>query len=133
MSQENIQTIQALYGGMQTGDIGAVLGLMDPAIEWMEAENFIYADRNPYKGPDYILNNLFMRIVTEWEGFKVIPDEFCDSGDKVIVFGRYQGTYRATDKPINAQMVHVFTLANGKVTKFQQYVDTLQVRNAATA
>jgi ketosteroid isomerase-like protein len=133
MSQENIQTVKAMYEGFGRGDIGAVLGAMDPAIEWNEAENFIYADRNPYKGPDYILNNLFMRIATEWEGFKVIPQEFCDSGNKVIVFGRYDGTYRATGKPIHAQMVHVFTLAGGKVTKFQQYVDTAQVRDAVTA
>jgi ketosteroid isomerase-like protein len=122
-----------MYDGFARGDIGAVLGAMDPAIEWNEAENFVYADRNPYIGPDYILNNLFMRLATEWEGFKVVPEEFADSGDKVIVFGRYHGTYRATGKSIKAQMVHVFTIVNGKVTKFQQYADTAQVRDAVTA
>jgi hypothetical protein len=35
---------------------------MDPSIEWNEAENFIYADRNPYVGPQAVLEGVFTRL-----------------------------------------------------------------------
>jgi hypothetical protein len=46
MSQENVGLIKALYEVFGRGDVPAVLGAMDPAIVWNEAENFPYADKN---------------------------------------------------------------------------------------
>src|ERR1017187_8878036 len=50
MSQANVDLIQSLYAAFARGDGPAVLAGMDPAIVWNEAENFLYADRNPYVG-----------------------------------------------------------------------------------
>src|ERR1017187_9682181 len=50
MSQANVDLIQSLYAAFARGDGPAVLASMDPAIVWNEAENFLYADRNPYVG-----------------------------------------------------------------------------------
>jgi ketosteroid isomerase-like protein len=130
MSQENIGVVRSFYEALGRGDVGTVLGMMDPQVEWNEAEHFIYADHSPYIGPDKILNGLFMRLVTEWEGFKAVPEQFIGMGDTVAVMGRYHGTYRETGKSINAQVVHVFTVAGGKLTRFQQYTDTAQFRDA---
>ena len=44
------------------GDVAAVFGLLDENIEWNEAENFIYADKSPYVGPNALLNGLFSRF-----------------------------------------------------------------------
>ncbi|MEO8097044.1 MAG: nuclear transport factor 2 family protein [Acidobacteriota bacterium] len=132
MSQENVQIVEGFYQAMSRGDIGGVLGALDPKIEWNEAENFVYADHSPYLGTDDLLNGLFMRLMTEWEGFKALPEKFIGSGDTVAVTGRYQGTFRATGKPMNAQMVHVFTLAEGKIVRFQQYTDTAQFRDVVS-
>ena len=67
MSQENIQLIRGLYESFGKGDVPTVLGQMDQNIEWREAENFIYADRNPYVGPQAVLEGVFMRLAAEWE------------------------------------------------------------------
>ena len=55
MSHENVQVIQGLYEAFGRGDVSTVLGRMDPSVEWNEAENFIYAGRNPYVGPQAVL------------------------------------------------------------------------------
>jgi uncharacterized protein len=94
---------------------------------WNEAENFPYADKNPYVGPDAIVQGIFMRLATEWDGFTVAPEEILDAGDTVVVLGRYRGSYKTTGKPQNTQMVHVWRVQDGKVAQFQQYADTLQV------
>jgi ketosteroid isomerase-like protein len=106
------------------------LSHLDPAVEWNEAENFVYADQSPYKGTDDLINGLFLRFAMNWEGYKAIPERFISDGDTVVVLGRYTGTYRETGKSVNAQMVHVHKVANGKIVHFQQYTDTAQFRDA---
>jgi ketosteroid isomerase-like protein len=126
MSQENVALIQAIYGAFGTGDVPGVVSRMSPDIVWNEAENFIYADRNPYLGPEAILTGVFARLGTDWEGFAAVPDEFLDAGDTVVVLGRYQGSYKATGRALDAQLVHVWRVEDGKAVAFQQYTDTLQ-------
>lgn len=131
---ENVQVVRDLYDAFGEGDVAAILGAMDPEIEWREAEG------NPYQppgtawvGPDAIMQNLFIRLGTEWDGFLASPKEIHDAGDTVVVEGRYTGTYKATSKPIDAQFCHVLKIRNGKVTSFQQFVDTAQMQGAMEA
>jgi hypothetical protein len=41
--------VKGLYDALGKGDVPAVLGAFDPQIQWREAENFLYADGNPYR------------------------------------------------------------------------------------
>ncbi len=130
MSEENKRTIEGMYDAFGRGDIGTVLGALDPKVEWWEAENFIYADNNPYVGPDAVLQGVFTRIGGEWEGFSVSPMEVLDAGDTVVGHGYYAGKFRNTGRDVRAQFAHVFTLRDGKIVKFQQYTDTAQFKAA---
>jgi uncharacterized protein len=118
--------MRGLYEAFAKGDVPTVLGAMAPDIEWWEAEGFIYADTNPYQGPQGVLNGVFLRLATEWDGFAVHPEAFHDAGGTVIVTGRYSGTYKGTGNKLDAQFAHVWTIRDGKVASFQQYTDTLQ-------
>ena len=130
MSQENVALVRGIYDSFAAGDVPAVLGAMSPDIVWNEAENFPLADRNPYVGPDAIVQGVFARLAEQWIGFGVEVDELLDAGDAVIALGHYRGSYRATGKPIRAQLAHVWRIADGKAASFQQYTDTLQVARA---
>ncbi len=126
MSQENVALIRDLYEAFGRGDVPSVLGQMDQGIEWREAENFIYADRNPYVGPQAILEGVFMRLGTEWEGFTVTPEEWLDAGNHIVVLGIYSGTHKETGREVRAQFAHVWGVHGGRVVRFQQYTDTKQ-------
>lgn len=130
MSLDNVNIVRGVYDAFGTGDVPSVIAALDPQIEWLEAENFIYADHNPYIGPAAVLEGVFMRLATEWEGFGVSPKEILDAGETVIGRGYYSGTYKKTGKQVRAQFAHVFTIRNGKVTKFEQYTDTAQFLQA---
>lgn len=132
MSAENVALIRGIYDAFAKGDVGGVLGAMTPGIVWNEAENFPYADGNPYVGPEAIANGVFMRCATEWDGFAVAIDEILDAGDTVVALGHYLGAYKATGKSMRAQLVHVWRIENGKAARFQQYADTLQVAQVIT-
>lgn len=128
-----METVQNFYNAMKSGDLGSALALIDENVVWTEAEHFVYADLSPYKGRDNLVNGLFLRFATDWEGFAAVPERFLSSGDTVAVLGRYHGTYRPTGKSVDAQFVHVYTVADGKIVQFQQYTDTAQFRDVFSA
>jgi uncharacterized protein len=110
-----------------------VLGGFDPQIEWNEGEGFLYADWNPYVGPQAVAEGVFQRIVGDIEGLAVVPESFIDGGDAIVVEGRYKGTWRASGTPIDSQVGHVWRLRDGKVIRIQQYTDTAHFKAAAGA
>ena len=127
MSQ--LPLLEDLYAKFAAGDVPAVLAAFDADIAWCEAEGSPYQPSGePWHGPQAVLENLFVRLGGEWDGFTVTPLRFHDAGDCVAVEARYTGTFRATGKPLDAQVCHVWTVRNGKITRFQQYVDTAQLR-----
>ncbi len=122
----NAQIVQNVYDAIARGDGPAVLGAFDSQIVWMEAENIPYADRNPYRGPGEVAEGILGRLGTEWDGSTIHVDRLVTEGDTVVMLGRYTGRYRATGRQLNAQVVHVWTVRDGRIIGFQQYSDTAQ-------
>jgi ketosteroid isomerase-like protein len=130
----SVELARGIYRAFGKGDIAAVVGGMDANIQWREAEG------NPYQpsgaawvGPDAVVENLFMKLGSEWDGFAVHPEQYHDAGDTVVVEGRYSGKYLATGAEIDSQFCHVFKFEDGKVTSFQQFTDTAQFQTTMGA
>lgn len=128
MTSPNVQTIERLYDDFGRGDIPAVLGRLDPRVEWIVMDGSPYP--GTYTGPDAVLNGIFMRLGTEWEGFGVEPHEYLDAGEHVVALGRYNGSYRTTGRSMSAAFAHVWTLRDGRVVRFRQYFDTRKMVEA---
>jgi ketosteroid isomerase-like protein len=127
---DNVSLLKGLYDAFGRGDIPAVLGAMSPDIKWFEAEGNPYTPSGEaFVGPDAVLNGLFMKLATDWNGFAVHPKSFYGAGDSVIVEARYSGRYNATGKSIDAQVCHIWDVKDGRVTRFQQYTDTAQMQD----
>jgi ketosteroid isomerase-like protein len=125
----NVQFAKDMYSAFARGDIPAVLAGLDPEVHWRQAEGHPYQpDGAAWIGPQAVLEKLFMRIGAEWEGFTVTVRTLHDAGDHVVMEGRYTGTYKPSNKHLDAQMCHVLRFRDGKLSSFQQYVDTGQVR-----
>jgi uncharacterized protein len=127
VSQENISVINRIYEAFGQRDFAAVLDLFGPTIEWVAAVNSPLADRSPYRGLDEVREGTLMRIAANFESLMVRVDEIFSAGDKVVALGFYDGVYKANGKRFQAQVAHIWTLADGKAVKFQQYVDTYQL------
>ncbi len=127
---EALNVVKGFYDAMERGDAATGIALLAPDIIWREAESHPYADRNPYEGLEALMSGVFGRLGAEWTGFASHAEEFLDAGDKVVVLGRYTGVCNATGKALDAQMVHVWSVAGGKLKTFQQYADTLKFAQA---
>lgn len=128
----NADPVRALYAAFAKGDMPAALATMADDIVWNEADNYPYADRNPYIGPQAVLMGVFARIGADWDGFSAVSNEIIEGGDRIVSLGHYSGVNKATGKSMRAQFAHVFSVKNGKIVSFQQYADTLGTAKAMT-
>lgn len=100
---------------------------MDDNIEWYEAEGNPWFLGQPFKGPQQVVAGVFQRIGAEFDGFAIVPTRFVGAGDTVMTEGRYRAqSHQATGKPLDAEVVHVWDLRDGKIVRLHQYVDTRQ-------
>ena len=130
-SPDNVAIIDNLYKNFAKGDIPAVLAAMDADVVWNEAEGNTYADGNPYKGPDAVLQGVFARIGADHEYFHLVDIQLHEmSNNQVLATLRYQGKNKESGTLIDAQAAHLWTLKDGKIIAFQQYVDTKQLAEA---
>jgi ketosteroid isomerase-like protein len=124
----NRDKIDGIYEAFAKGDVPGVLGALDPNIEWTEAAGFPYG--GTYVGPNAVLENVFMKIGTEWEGFSAVPFQLVDGGDTIVALGNYSGKYIKTGRSMSVPFVHVWDFEDGRITKFAQHTDTLKVAEA---
>lgn len=122
------ETVENLYSSFAAGDVPAVVGLLDDDIEWTEAAGYIYA--GTYNGPDAVLDGVFARLGGEWDGYQAVPSYLVVEDDKAVAIGTYSGRYKATGKDFSARFAHSVTVRDGKITHFEQVVDSAQVNLA---
>lgn len=126
----NRDIIMALYAAFDCGDMDAVLALMADDIVWNEAENNKWADGNPYIGPQAVAAGVFGRVPEEYDSFVVEVGQVVAEGDTVVMQGRYRAKVKGSSAEIAPQIVHWWTVRDGKIATFQQHVDTLILAKA---
>jgi ketosteroid isomerase-like protein len=130
----SVELVRHVYERFGQGDVAAVLAAFDPGVEWRLAEGHPYSpDGAAWSGPAAVARNFFARAGGEWEGFAIAPAALHDAGDAVVVECRYRGVYRATGRRLDAQACHVWGVRAGKITRFQQYIDTAQLQRVMGA
>lgn len=121
----NVDIIRGTYDALAAGDVPAMLEIFSRDIVWNEAENFPYADGNPYVGLEAV-EGLLARLGGDWDYFNIVIEQLLDAGQNVVALGRYKGRHSTTEGELDAQFAHVWWLENGTVVRFQQYTDTGQ-------
>jgi len=130
-SPDNLSVIDKIYKDFGKGDVPSVLAALDANVVWNEAEGNAWADGNPYKGPDAVLNGVFARVGSDYEYFNTKDVQLHEmSNNQVFATMRYNGKLKKNGVVIDAQAAHFWTLKDGKVIAFQQYVDTKQLHEA---
>jgi ketosteroid isomerase-like protein len=129
MSQRDVDTVKGAYEAFGRGDIPAVLEVFDPAIEWILPDGA--ADTSgTFRGHEAVVSQVFMPLPQNWNGFAVVPQQFIDGGDWVIVSGRMNGTGKTTGQAFHIPFVHTCQMRNGKVVRFEEFFDTATYNRA---
>lgn len=125
----NTGIVQQAYAAFGSGDIPALMALLDPSIEWDHPG----ADDIPWGGAfrGHEGAGKFFQVLGENADFNSFePHTFVSDGDKVLVQGRQNITIKSTGNSYETDWVHAFTLSGGKVTSFKEYTDTAAIAAA---
>lgn len=126
---DNRAILEKAYDDFGRGDVAAVLAVLDEDVQWSEAEGNPHWQGAPAVGPQQVLEQVFMPIMRDFDGFTITVNRIVGLGDTLVVEGRYTGSGRATGHRLDAQVAHVWDLRDGKAVRFQQYVNTAHLQH----
>lgn len=111
------------------GDLDALRAALAPDVEWTEMAGFPLA--GTHRTPEGVTSNVMEVLGREWDGWTAHDDSYVVEGEHVVVLARYTATHRATGKHLNARVAHHFVVRAGLIVRFEQFVDTAKVVEAA--
>ena len=111
MSQENVDLVREIYERFRAGDADGALELHDPDVEIRDRPEA--PDPQVYRGREGVVRSLSVSQST-FEGLEILPEEFVDLGDDVMVVFRFVGTGRESRVPVDERLVHLWTIRDGR-------------------
>ncbi|MVU80871.1 DUF4440 domain-containing protein [Nocardia sp. ET3-3] len=123
--------VRRQYLASAAGDLAALRETLAPDVEWTEMAGFPLA--GTYRTPEGVTSAVMERLGQQWDGWTAHDDTYVVDGENVVVLARYTATHKTTGKPLNVRVAHHFTVRGGLIVRFEQFVDTALVRDAATA
>ncbi|WP_192805220.1 nuclear transport factor 2 family protein [Noviherbaspirillum aerium] len=127
--QENKQLVMQGYQKFQAQDIEGLMQNFADDIEWIGVESEYLPFSGTYRGKQEVMR-YFGMLAQSQEAMQFEPREFIAENDKVVVCGDSQWLVRATGRSYTNPWVHVFTIRDGKVARFQQFNDTAAAERA---
>ena len=121
--QDNRALVQRGYDAFGRGDIEALLSLLDEHVEWASSGPPELPTSGRRRGRQQVAE-FFQAVdgMTEIQRFE--PHTFVCEGERVVVLGSATERLKATGKVLDSEWAHVFTVKNGKIVSFQEYLDT---------
>jgi len=122
-AQENKRIVIEGYQLFQAGDIPHLLERYHDDALWIEpeAEYVPFAGRHNGKAE---IAQFFQTLDAEAQALRFEPKEFIAEGDKVVVIGEATWLCKQTGRSYDSPWVHVFSLRDGKVARFESFQDT---------
>jgi ketosteroid isomerase-like protein len=120
MPDDNIDTIWRVYDALASRDASAIQEVFAPDVTIRQSPELPWG--GDYEGLDGAFT-FFLTLVEHIES-QVTTDSLFAAGDHVVQTGRTRGTVRANGASFDIPEVHVWELRDGKVVRYQVYIDT---------
>jgi ketosteroid isomerase-like protein len=126
---ENTELVQQAYGSFRNGDIPAVLDSLSEDVQWVTAEIKGVPVGGTWRGREQV-GQFFQTLSDVQEARQFEPREFIAQDDRVVALGHYAWHVESTGREWESDFAHVFTVRDGKITRFQEYTDTAALGDA---
>lgn len=122
-NQELKQLAMQGYQRFQNKDIQGLLELLTDDIEWVGVEHDELPFAGVYRGKQQVAQ-YFTALDNAQEALMFEPKDVIAENDRIAVTGKSRWTVRTTGQTYDNPWVHIFTVRDGKVCRFEQYNDT---------
>jgi ketosteroid isomerase-like protein len=119
MSQENVDLARLGYEALAGGDVERVLELIDPDVS-VEVHTGRPDLPETLHGHAGFLENL-RGLMDVFEDIEIEPEEFIDLGEHLVVPIYTAGHGRASGIKVENRVVHIWTIRDGKATRFRVF------------
>lgn len=119
MSRDNAEVVRGIYAAFETRDVASVLSLLDPSVEIRQSRRLPWGGE--YRGVEQARQ--FLAEISAQVQSVVTVEHLIDAGESVVAVGWTRGVAIATGKSFDARIAHVWTIANGRVVRFEPYVE----------
>jgi ketosteroid isomerase-like protein len=126
MSDQNVNIVQQAYADFKKGNIEGVLQVLADNIQW-ELPQIKGVPFSGKRAGRSAVGNFFAIVNENQESLIFEPREFIANNEQVVATGFYRWRVKTTGKQFEAEFAHIFTIREGKVTKFVEYMDTAAV------
>jgi ketosteroid isomerase-like protein len=123
----NEELIKKFYVAFKNKDMKIINQVCDESIEWNTLKGMPYGGK--YVGLKAIFEDYFPNMLSNFEEFHAIPDQYLESKDHVTVIGRYQGISKI-GKKFDVPFSHVYLVQENKIKQFRQYTDTKTIQES---
>lgn len=120
MPDDNVPTIERVYQALAARDANVIREVFAPDVTIRQSPELPWG--GDYEGIDGAFT-FFLTLVEHIES-QVTTESLFASGDHVVQTGRTRGTVRANGASFDIPEVHVWELRDGKVVRYQVYIDT---------
>ncbi|WP_327355108.1 nuclear transport factor 2 family protein [Streptomyces sp. NBC_01304] len=121
---DNRALIQTAYEAFHTRDVVALLGTMAEDMQWVHPDGMHDYGLGGTKHGHAGVKEFLAKVPTVLGGMKLHPQEFLESGDRVVVFGVRDVTSKSGHTE-SLQFVHSWTLRDGKAVRMEDIFDTV--------
>jgi uncharacterized protein len=125
----NSDTLKQGYEAFGRGDLDGATENFADDIRWENPEAPQLPNTGVTQGRDAV-KQLFADLDNYWESFTIVPYEFIESGDTVVVLSHSEAQGKDTGKQVKLPWVHVWRFSGGKVTEVQALTDTALAADA---
>lgn len=132
MSADTVAVVRSVYENFGRGDIPAVLAVLAPDVEWVESAQECLPHRGIHRSPQEVAAKVFGMVTEHFDEFAVVPEQFHDAGEVVVVEGRAVGKTKRGNV-LDAPAAWVWTVRDGLLQKNHNYHDTDAWRLALTS
>ena len=123
-----MELIRTIYERFRAGDLEGALALHDPDVEVHDRAEA--PDPQVYRGHEGVLRSLGVSQAT-FEGLDLVPEEFLDAGDRVVVVFRFRGKGRESGVPIDERLAHLWTVRDGRAVRMTVHSSQADAMRAA--
>ena len=116
----NADVVNAAYAAFAKGDVPGLLDLVDDGVDWVSPATLPHGGR--FTGKDGVLA-FFQGIGSIWASLVVEPEGVGETDDElVLAVVHASGELRSGGSGAYGA-AHAFTVSNGRITRFREYVD----------
>ena len=122
-TNQSKQLVMQAYEMYKNRNIKGIIGMLDDKVEWIGFDSDYIPFAGKHRGKDEV-TQFFSKVEQAQDVIFFEPKEFIAEGEKVVVTGEASWRVKTTGQSYDSPWVHVFTLRNGKILRFQQYNHT---------